>query len=106
MHSHCIDMQKDEYKTFTTVECRFDYRNSMFKEELGRYVILSVTFRLNKEGKLNFNYKDIHEAFIAKRVKEPTLKLMREIIIDIRIKPNCCKVIYISIYSNVLNTII
>lgn len=45
---------------------------------------MSVTFRLNKEGKLNLNYKDIQEAFVVKRVKEPTLKQMREIIIDIR----------------------
>jgi UDP-N-acetylmuramate dehydrogenase len=81
---YVLDMQKDEYKTFTNFDCHFDYRNSIFKEELGRYVILSVTFKLNKEGKLNFNYKDIQEAFAAKRVKEPTLKHMREIIIDIR----------------------
>jgi UDP-N-acetylmuramate dehydrogenase len=81
---YVLDMQKDEYKTFTNSECRFDYRNSLFKEESGRYIVLSVTFKLNKKGKLNFNYKDIQDALLAKRIKDPTLKQMRNIILDIR----------------------
>jgi UDP-N-acetylmuramate dehydrogenase len=81
---YVLDMQKDEYKTFTNNECKFDYRNSIFKEEEGRYVVLSVTFKLNKKGRLNFGYKDIQEAFAVKRIKVPTLKQMREIVLDIR----------------------
>lgn len=33
-------------KTFTNAECNFAYRNSRFKEEPGRYVILEVQFQL------------------------------------------------------------
>ncbi len=81
---YVLDIIKDEYKTLTNVECDFDYRDSFFKKNPQRYIIISVTFKLNKKGKLNFNYKDIQEALSAKKIKNPNLKQMREIIIDIR----------------------
>ncbi len=42
------DRSKGEVKTFTNAECKFSYRNSIFKEQPGNYVILSVTFLLRK----------------------------------------------------------
>lgn len=42
------DRSKGEVKTFTNAECKFSYRNSIFKEQPGNYVILSVTFQLRK----------------------------------------------------------
>jgi UDP-N-acetylmuramate dehydrogenase len=42
------DRSKDEVKTFTNAECKFSYRNSIFKEQPGKYVILTVTFQLRK----------------------------------------------------------
>ncbi|MFY8212168.1 MAG: UDP-N-acetylmuramate dehydrogenase [Candidatus Nanopelagicus sp.] len=42
------DRSKGEVKTFTNTECKFSYRNSIFKEQPGRYVILTVTFQLRK----------------------------------------------------------
>jgi UDP-N-acetylmuramate dehydrogenase len=42
------DRSKGEVKTFTNTECKFSYRNSIFKEQPGKYVILSVTFQLRK----------------------------------------------------------
>ncbi len=81
---YVLDIEKDEYKTFSNSECMFDYRYSMFKDMPGRYIVLSVTFKLSKKHKLNYKYKDIQEAFAVKRIKEPTLKQMRNVIIDIR----------------------
>lgn len=40
------DRQKKAIKTFTNSECKFEYRNSIFKREPGRYVIISVQFQL------------------------------------------------------------
>ena len=40
------DRQKKEIKTFTNLECEFEYRNSHFKSHPGRYVILDVQFNL------------------------------------------------------------
>lgn len=81
---HVLDVLKDEYKDLSNSECKFSYRNSLFKEDPKRYVVLSVTFRLNKKGKLNMGYKDVQEHFTFKKIKEPTLKQMREAIIEIR----------------------
>jgi UDP-N-acetylmuramate dehydrogenase len=40
------DREKKEIKTFTNLECEFEYRNSHFKANPGRYVILDVQFNL------------------------------------------------------------
>ena len=45
------DRSKGEVKTFTNAECKFSYRNSIFKEQPGKYVILTVTFQLRKGAK-------------------------------------------------------
>ncbi|MFM8825092.1 MAG: UDP-N-acetylmuramate dehydrogenase [Candidatus Nanopelagicus sp.] len=42
------DRKKGEITTFTNEQCKFSYRNSIFKAESGRYVILSVSFQLRK----------------------------------------------------------
>lgn len=43
-----FDRQRSEIVTFSNLECKFSYRHSIFKEELGRYVILNITFQLRK----------------------------------------------------------
>ena len=40
------DREIKEIKTFTNAECGFNYRNSYFKENPGRYVVLEVQFQL------------------------------------------------------------
>lgn len=40
------DRRKKAIRTFTNSECEFEYRNSIFKREPGRYVIISVQFQL------------------------------------------------------------
>lgn len=40
------DREKKAIKTFTNSECQFEYRNSIFKKNPGRYVVISVQFQL------------------------------------------------------------
>ncbi len=40
------DRQAKAIKTFTNSECEFEYRNSHFKKNPGRYIVLSVQFQL------------------------------------------------------------
>ena len=42
------DRQTKTLKTFTNLECEFGYRTSIFKKNIGRYVILDVQFQLRK----------------------------------------------------------
>jgi UDP-N-acetylmuramate dehydrogenase len=41
-----MDRHTGQRRTFATADCRFGYRDSRFKAEPGRYLILSVTFQL------------------------------------------------------------
>ena len=81
---YVLDVIKDEYKTISNSECRFDYRYSMFKEDPRRYVVLSVNFILQKNGRLNYDYKDLKEYFAFKNIRKPSLKQVRDAVIEIR----------------------
>ncbi len=39
------DRQRSAVRTFSAIECRFGYRDSLFKREPGRWVVLSVSFQ-------------------------------------------------------------
>lgn len=81
---YVLDIEKDEYVTFTNSECRFDYRDSIFKHNKDRYVVLYIDFILNRLGHLNINYKDIKEYIEVNRVKNYDLKDIRKIVLNIR----------------------
>ncbi len=54
------DRKLQEVKTFTASECKFGYRNSIFKAEFNRYVILDVTFQLRiGEASLPIGYTEL-----------------------------------------------
>ncbi|MFM8921648.1 MAG: UDP-N-acetylmuramate dehydrogenase [Candidatus Nanopelagicaceae bacterium] len=48
MRVRTYDRQSKAIKTFTNDECQFSYRNSIFKKNPGRYVILEVQFNLRR----------------------------------------------------------
>ncbi len=77
-----IDSAKEEI--FTGEECKFGYRDSIFKRELtGRYIITGVTFRLIPDPKrFNLTYGDVEERVL--RSGQPTLERVRNVIISIR----------------------
>jgi UDP-N-acetylmuramate dehydrogenase len=81
---YALDIKKDEFLTFSNKECGFAYRDSMFKKEKGRYAVLSVTFLLKKDGKLNTSYKDLQEYFKSRNVSNPSLLQLRNAVIEIR----------------------
>ena len=52
-----VSLKTGEFREFYPEECNFGYRSSVFKHELkGQYLILSVTFRLNRKPHLNTSY--------------------------------------------------
>ena len=64
-------------------DCMFGYRNSIFKTHAPkRYVILYVTFSLNKKPGLNLEYGHVRKEFLARGGSTPAD--LREVIISIR----------------------
>jgi UDP-N-acetylmuramate dehydrogenase len=79
-------IENQETKTFTKEECRFGYRESIFKNEAkNQYVITSVVFKLTKRNhKINTSYGDISTELAKKNISNPTLKDVSNAVIAIR----------------------
>jgi UDP-N-acetylmuramate dehydrogenase len=70
---------------FTHNDCKFGYRESVFKNTLkGEFIIMSVTFRLNKQPKFNTQYGAIEQELDRMCVGELTLKKIAQAVINIR----------------------
>ena len=59
-----FDLQERKKVKFSREECRYGYRDSLFKqpEAKGRYVITSVLFRLTRKHSPRLEYKGVREA--------------------------------------------
>ena len=59
-----FDLQERRKVRFTCEECRYGYRDSLFKQPgtKGRYVITSVLFRLTRKHSPRLEYKGVREA--------------------------------------------
>ena len=80
-----FDIAAKEFKTLTNEDCKFGYRDSVFKSEAGKsYVVTAVTFRLSTHPKPLLAYKDLVKFF--EENKQPSLSEIREAVIEIRSK--------------------
>ncbi|MEW6692668.1 MAG: UDP-N-acetylmuramate dehydrogenase [Pseudomonadota bacterium] len=57
-----VELSTGETHTFDRVACRFAYRDSLFKQQAGRWLITSVTFRLPKAFAPKPDYPGVREA--------------------------------------------
>lgn len=70
---------------YNNSDCNFSYRNSIFKNELkDNFVVTSVNLKLRKNPNVNLNYFPVKEEVEKRNIKHPTIKDIREIVIDIR----------------------
>ena len=72
------DLQERRHCRFSNADCRFAYRWSMFKECPGRYLILRVSYRLNREYNPNLSYKALEG------LPHDTAQRLREAITELR----------------------
>ena len=78
-----VDIVKAEKVKFDASECRFGYRDSIFKHEWkNRHVVTYVTFRLTRQPVFRLQYGSVRDE--VTRAGEVTLKAVREAIIRIR----------------------
>ncbi len=80
MNVHTFEIHK-----FSNAECKFGYRESIFKkEEKGNYIILSVTFKLTKNPKVNVSYGSLSKELESLGITNPTIKDVSNTVIKIR----------------------
>ncbi|WP_433632536.1 UDP-N-acetylmuramate dehydrogenase [Chryseobacterium cucumeris] len=81
-----LDLENLELKTFTLDQCRFGYRDSIFKQEgKGRYVILEVTFKLTqKDHLIKTEYGAIKSELENLGIENPTIQDVSRAVINIR----------------------
>lgn len=79
------DEQNDSVVTLTNADCQFSYRNSIFRgTDRGRYIILSVTFRLSRTPLQPPFYKALQDYLDAHQITDTSPQAVRDAIIAIR----------------------
>jgi UDP-N-acetylmuramate dehydrogenase len=79
------DLQDGSVRMFTLNDCRFGYRDSVFKQEYkDRFIILNVTFRLDREPVFHTQYGPIREELEKMNIRELSIRAISEAVIRIR----------------------
>ena len=80
-----LDTLTRRIMTFENRECRFAYRDSLFRSgEPGRYVVLSVAYRLRPGGSPTLRYADVEKDLASRGIDRPSLADVRTSVIAIR----------------------
>ncbi len=81
-----LNIETLQVEEFTNKDCKFGYRNSIFKNEVkGKYIILSVTFKLtNITHNLKVSYGAIKDELTQQNISNPTIKDISNAVIAIR----------------------
>lgn len=81
-----LNLETFEVETLNAEQCRFGYRDSIFKQEgKGKYVILEVIFKLTRENHLiKTEYGAIQSELENLGIKNPTIQDISKAVINIR----------------------
>ncbi|MGE5235414.1 MAG: UDP-N-acetylmuramate dehydrogenase [Acidobacteriota bacterium] len=78
-----VDRSTRSIHELTPLECRFAYRDSAFKQDAGRLIVLAVTFRLRPGGAPSVRYPELSRALGA-RAASAGLADVREAVLGLR----------------------
>lgn len=79
-----LDRQTGELCWFDRGQCDFAYRDSRFKREAGRYVILRVRLRLWRQPRLAVDYAPLAEAWRATGLQAADARVVAALVMRIR----------------------
>jgi len=83
---NAFEIATGEFKTFSKADCQFDYRDSIFKNDMkGHYIIVSVKFELSLVQNLRLNYGAIKNELASRKITNPTIKDVSEVVSHIRV---------------------
>lgn len=79
-----LDRHSGELREFSLDECQFAYRDSRFKREAGRWLILRVRFALARTGALHLDYGPLRQRLAEQGISQPTASDVSRAICTIR----------------------
>ena len=79
-----LDRQTGELRDFTLAECNFGYRDSVFKQQAGRWLILRVRFALSRAASLHLEYGPVRQRLSEQGIDQPTASDVSRAISSIR----------------------
>ncbi|HVZ76256.1 MAG TPA: UDP-N-acetylmuramate dehydrogenase [Candidatus Paceibacterota bacterium] len=69
-----FDTTTNTLKRLSNNDCRFGYRDSVFKKESGRYVVLRAALALERDSAPNISYKDLAARFDGSSASLPQIR--------------------------------
>jgi len=79
------DWQNSSWVVFNRDECRFGYRDSLFKSvETDRYLITSIRLRLSRQFRPQLKYAELRDALSSSGIDQPQAKQVSDTVIHIR----------------------
>jgi len=79
-----LDRQTGELRDFSLAECDFAYRDSLFKHEVGRWLILRVRFALSRAVHLKLEYGPVQQRLTEQGITQATPSDVSRAICSIR----------------------
>ncbi len=79
-----LDRQTGELRDFTLDDCKFGYRDSVFKQQVGRWLILRVRFALSRAPRLRLEYGPVRQRLSEQGIEQPTATDVSRAISSIR----------------------
>lgn len=84
-HLECFEIETGLRKKLSKAECNFQYRNSIFKNELkNKYIITKVALNLSKSKKIDLSYKSLYDELKDFNKDDLTIKLISDTVKKIR----------------------
>lgn len=79
-----IDSQTGLIQDFSPADCQFGYRDSRFKHEPGRWLVLRVRLQLWREPRLHLDYGQIQQRLEQLGIQTPTPAQVSQVVCSIR----------------------
>jgi UDP-N-acetylmuramate dehydrogenase len=81
-----FEIASGEMVSFNREQCKFSYRDSVFKSEFkGSYIITQVTFKLSRRFKPNLQYGAIQQELDNRGIAAPTIQDVSDVVSHIRV---------------------
>lgn len=82
-----FDTLEGVFRIFHNEDCKFSYRDSIFKsEQKGRYIITEVTYKLDTLPSINTTYGAISKELEKRNITNPTIRDVAEVVSAIRVE--------------------